>query len=173
MAEIWKDIPGYEGYYEVSTEGNVRSVDRIINCPWGNVYKAKGKPKAICKDKYGYLHVCLSKEGKKSYPPLHRLVALAFIPNPYGKPCVDHIDGEKTNNKVGNLQWCTIKENNRNPITRKRHKEIVWSEERNKRVSQGLKGHPCSLETRKKISDKRKLYYQNLKTNGRKSNPSC
>lgn len=171
--EEWKAIPGYEGYYEASTLGNIRSVDRIINCPWGEVYPAKGKSKATCKDKYGYLHVCLSKEGKKGYPTIHRLVAITFIPNPDSKPCIDHIDGDKTNNKVDNLRWCSVRENNNNPVTKKRHKEIVWSEERNKKISNTLKGHILSLETRKKISESRKLYYKRLKENGRKSSSSC
>ena len=156
MEEIWKEIPGYECYYEASTEGNIRSLDRTLNCPWGEAYPAKGKPKAICKDRYGYLHVGLSKNGRKSYPSLHRIVALTFLPNPDNKPCIDHIDGDKTNNRVSNLRWCTVKENNQNPITRKRHREVVFTEERNRKVSLGLMGHHVAEETRKKLSDFRK-----------------
>ena len=168
MEEVWKPIPGYEGYYEASTFGNIRSVDRILNCPWGEVYPAKGKPKAICKGKDDYLFAGLSKGNRKRLIPVHRLVALTFIPNPDNKPQIDHIDGDKTNNRVENLRWCTAKENNNNPITRKRKSEIKWSEERNRRVSQGLMGHPVSEDTRKKmaeyrISTGRKIRQYNLK----------
>lgn len=164
--EEWKPIPGYDGYYEASTLGNIRSVDRVINCPWGKVYPAKGKPKAMCKDRYGYYHACLSKEGKKCYPTVHSLIAKTFIINPDNKKCIDHIDGDKTNNRVDNLRWCTVKENNNNPVTKKRHKEIVWSEERNNKISNALKGHILSQETRKKISESHKLYHKRLKENG-------
>ena len=169
-AEEWKAIPGFEGYYEASTLGNIRSVNRIINCPWGEVYPAAGKPKAKCKDRDGYYHVCLSKEGKRCYPTVHRLIAKTFISNPDNKPCVDHIDGDKLNNIAENLRWCTVAENNRNPITRKRHRETVYSEERNNKISKSLKGHVLSLDTRKKISESHKLFHKKLKENGRTTN---
>lgn len=156
MEEIWKEIPGFEGYYEASTEGNIRSMDRTLNCLWGEVHPAKGKTKAVCKDRYGYLYVGLSKGHKKYHRTIHRLIALTFIPNPDNKPCVDHIDGDKTNNRVGNLRWCTVKENNQNPITRKRHREVVYTEERNRKVSLGLVGHSVSAEARRKLSEFRK-----------------
>ena len=63
--EEWKAIPGFEGYYEASTLGNIRSVNRIISCPWGEVYPAAGKLKAKCKDRDGYYHVCLSKREER------------------------------------------------------------------------------------------------------------
>jgi hypothetical protein len=174
MEEIWKEITGFEGYYEVSTLGNIRSVDRVLNCPWGEVYPAKGKIKATCKDRYGYSHVCLSKEGKKCYPTVHRLVALTFIANPNNLPCIDHIDGDRLNNVVENLRWCSVADNNRNPITRKRHRATVYSEERNNKISRSLKGHILSPETKKKISESHKLYHKKLKENGRtESNSSC
>ena len=154
--EEWKAIPGYEGYYEASTYGNIRSVDRILNCPWGKIYPAKGKYKKQSYGKDKYLFVCLSKENKHKSLPVHRLIAKTFIPNPNNKPQIDHIDGDKTNNRVDNLRWCTAKENNNNPITRKRKHEIIWSEDRNRKVSQGLMGHPVSEEARRKMSEYRK-----------------
>jgi hypothetical protein len=168
--EIWKYVPGYEEYYEVSTLGNVRSVDRFVKSPTTDRLLLKGKPKSVCMDKYGYLHVCLSKEHKTWYPTIHKLVALAFIPNPNNKPCIDHIDGNKLNNRLENLRWCTVKENNRNPVTIQRHKEIIFTEERNRKISQSLKGHITSPETKKKISESRKLYYKKLKENVRTTN---
>lgn len=168
--EYWKPIPGFEGYYEASTLGNIRSVDRIVKGPKCERFPVRGKTKATCTDKYGYLHVCLSKEHKKWYPTIHRLVAMTFIPNPGNKPCVDHIDCDKLNNRVENLRWCTIRENNQNPITRKRHRETIYSEERNRKISQSLKGHVLSDETKKKISQSHKLYHKKLKENDRTTN---
>ena len=101
--EQWKDIEGYEGLYQISNLGRVK---RLIGI---NIYKEHYlKP---VKDRYGYLYVCLSKNNKHKVKTLHRLVAIYFIPNPDNKPCVNHIDGNKKNNKVENLEWCTYKEN--------------------------------------------------------------
>lgn len=167
MTEIWKQIPGYEGYYEVSSKGRIRSMDRIVKGRWGQPFPLKGKLKDTCLDKYGYLHVSLCSNNKRFYPTVHRLVALAFIPNPSNKPCIDHVDGNKLNNNVENLRWCTVLESNRNPVTIQRHREIVYTEERNRHVSEGLKGHFVSEETKRKISNSRKQYYKKVKENDR------
>ena len=98
--EIWCPIKGYEGLYEVSDQGRVRSLksgkERIL------------KPGS---DKYGYLMVCLCKNGEKKNLLVHRLVAQAFIPNPDNLPQVNHKDENKTNNYVHNLEWCSSKYN--------------------------------------------------------------
>ena len=113
MEEIWKDIPGYEGYYQVSNQGNFRSLPRII------AYKKYGTRlypgKSLLKDRAydGYDRIVLSKEGKKTLFPAHRLVALTFIPNPENKPFINHINGCKHDNRVENLEWCTASENMR------------------------------------------------------------
>lgn len=98
MIEIWKDIEGYEGFYQVSNLGNVRSLN------WGkqgyvrNLY-LKHHPR-------GYRQVELVKNGKRKMLTVHRLVAQAFIPNPDGLTSINHKDEDKTNNRVENLEWC-------------------------------------------------------------------
>ena len=105
--EIWKDIEGYEGLYQVSNLGRVKRM-RFINKNT-NIEKERIKSQKIRKD--GYLEVALYKNGKGKYIQVHRLVAKSFIPNPKKLPQVNHIDGNKENNCVDNLEWVTNKEN--------------------------------------------------------------
>lgn len=94
--EKWKDIQGYEGLYQVSDQGRIRKGNRI---------------KSVRIDKGGYLTVWLSKHSVQKCLKVHRLVAFAFIPNPEMKRTVNHIDGNKQNNCVENLEWATHREN--------------------------------------------------------------
>jgi len=121
--EIWKPIVGYEGLYEVSNMGNIRSVTRTVLQPNKNgipiAYNTlKGKPMKLSKDRYGYLYCTLSKNGKRTQHTAHRMVAEAFLeceePSKY---CVDHINTVRTDNRVANLRFVSIKENNNNPLT--------------------------------------------------------
>jgi len=100
--EIWKEVEGYEGYYEVSNLGNVRSYSNRA----GGVTKY---PKILKIDKAntGYGCVALTRNRKVKRTPVHRLVAKAFIPNPNNYPCVNHKDENRLNNHVDNLEWCT------------------------------------------------------------------
>lgn len=110
MQEIWKDIEGYEGFYQVSNFGTIKSLSRYIK--FGN--KTRYSNERILKfhkDKDGYKKVILQKSGKAQNYLIHRLVAQAFIPNPDNKPQINHKDGDKQNNKVDNLEWCTPSEN--------------------------------------------------------------
>ena len=109
--KIWKDIKGYEGYYQVSNTGFIRSVDRWITYKNGSKHFLKGEPLKGRPDRDGYLIIGLAKEGKQRYIGIHRLVAEAFIPNPNNLPQVNHKDENKTNNSVWNLEWCTSKYN--------------------------------------------------------------
>ena len=110
--EIWKPIKGFP-YYEISNYGNVRSLDKKVNSIHGTrICKGKLLKTHQNKKRDGYCYVSLAN-GKKTHSSfrVHRLVAEAFIPNPYNKPQVNHIDGDVTNNNVNNLEWVTAKEN--------------------------------------------------------------
>lgn len=112
--EIWKPVKGYEGLYEVSNKGNVRSVDRYVTN--GNRYRLlKGKPKKPSPESGGYLITNLSKNGQVKTYFVHRLVANVL-------PFIDHINTIKTDNRVENLRWCSQKENCNNPLTREHNK---------------------------------------------------
>lgn len=111
--QIWKAVPDYEGLYEVSSEGNVRSLNRFVNGRNGKKLK-KGKD---CKPfKRKYLSVTLSKEGKTRQYSIHRLVALAFLDKPASLDEINHIDGIKDNNNVTNLEWCNRSQNLKHAI---------------------------------------------------------
>lgn len=115
MEEIWEDIEGYEGLYQVSNLGRVRSLDRkIYQDKDGSTYSRliKGKVLKYNYDKQGYTLVHLCSDGKRSCKKVHRLVAKSFIKNGYGKEYINHKDGNKKNNSVNNLEWVTPSENN-------------------------------------------------------------
>lgn len=103
---IWKPIKTYEGYYEVSNTGLVKSLKRDI----GMGSRRENRLLTVY-DKRGYSQVALSKDGNTKYLIVHRLVAEAFIPNPNNYPQVNHIDGDKNNNLVSNLEWCDQSQN--------------------------------------------------------------
>ena len=113
MKELWRTIEGYEGLYEVSNMGNVRSLDRIeefVRCEKTTTRSKKGRVLIPIK-RDEYLGVCLSRgRARKSYL-IHRLVAEAFLPNPDNLPQVNHKDEDKNNNAAYNLEWCTAKFN--------------------------------------------------------------
>ena len=120
MIEQWKDIEGYEGLYQVSNYGNVRSMDhKVKSISWQTgkqcyrIFPGRVLKPVLKRLKYGvcYYIVGLSKESKKRHCYVHRLVAEAFIPNPTGLPQVNHKDENGLNNNVSNLEWCSVKYN--------------------------------------------------------------
>lgn len=130
--EVWVNIAGYEGFYQVSDLGRVRSMPRqsitkqarydkpvVMNRP-GRILKV-----GISSD--GYPTVMLCRDGKPKNHRVHRLVAIHFIDNHSDKPAINHIDFNRTNNRVSNLEWCTIRENNLHSIGRQRKPSIYKS----------------------------------------------
>ena len=110
--EIWKSVEGYEGLYEVSNCGRVRSIDRTVKQSNGSICHYKGKILKGEYDKKGYKRFRLSKENKTKKIFGHQLVAKAFLPNPNNYPMINHKDECKYNNYVSNLEWCDSKYNN-------------------------------------------------------------
>ena len=119
--EEWKDIKGYEGIYQISNKGRVKSLN----------YNRTGKEKIRegTVDNTGYKIISLSKNGKEKKYSIHRLVAQAFLPNPDNLPVVNHKDENKLNNNVENLEWCTHKYNcnygTRNERTSKKNRKKI------------------------------------------------
>lgn len=105
MEEIWKDIPGFEGYYQASNFGRIKSLGTITK------YKPKERILKLAKSNAGYLRVHIGHHYNRRTWNVHRLIAITFIPNPLNKKEVNHIDGDTTNNKVDNLEWVTPSEN--------------------------------------------------------------
>jgi hypothetical protein len=108
--EIWKDIKGYEGLYQVSNKGNVKSLNRITINSLGYKRKLKGKYK-LQRNIKGYSYTTLHKKGIRNSYGVHRLVAISFIENKKNKPQINHINGNKKDNRVENLEWCNASEN--------------------------------------------------------------
>ena len=115
MEEVWKDIPGYEGLYQASNLGKIRSLDKLTK--GGNQYgcqfitKKRGRILKEYFNKSGYKQVTLVVNNKAKRFILHRLVAKTFIPNPNNLPQINHKDEDKTNNCAKNLEWCTCSYN--------------------------------------------------------------
>lgn len=155
--EIWKDIKGFEGRYQVSNLGRVKSLDRYYNAGIKNQEKVlkKGKIRAQYLGRVGYYLVCLYIDDKSFTKTVHRLVAEAFIPNPENKPQVNHINGIKTDNRAVNLEWATARENSlhahRTGLSKcwNKGKHGIYSEETLKKISQHNKG---KITTNKEVN---------------------
>ncbi|GAA0104254.1 hypothetical protein UT300013_08760 [Paraclostridium sordellii] len=154
MEEIWKFIPNTNGIYEVSNFGNIKS----------NSVRKKGKLLKLSKTKDGYVQIRLTCNGNKFSRRVHRLVAEAFIPNPLKKEEVNNIDGNKQNNRVDNLEWCTRTENINHAFQSKLYKSREGknnpmfgrpiTDEHRKRLSESHKGFKFSEERREKLKER-------------------
>ena len=139
--EQWKPIQGTEGKYEVSNVGHV---------------KTNGKRPGLLtltKQPKGYLYAMIEyPDGKKKNYLVHRLVAEYFLPNPDNLPCINHIDGNKLNNHVSNLEWCTYQYNMQHAVRTGLTHPHQWTDEERKHISERNKGQRVSDEQRAKLS---------------------
>lgn len=110
--EIWKDIIGYEGLYQISNLSSVRSINRVVVGHNKKKYNKLGRTISFHINKFGYVQYNLYKNKNRRHEFAHRLVAIHFIKNPKNKPCVNHKNGIKADNRLENLEWTTYSENN-------------------------------------------------------------
>lgn len=168
MGEIWKDIEGYEGLYQISSIGRIKALSKKVGR--GRQYQVAEKILKPQITPNGYLRLHLNKDGKRKYYSVHRLVAIAFIHNPNNYPQINHKDENKTNNNVINLEWCTPEYNanygtRNDKICHSKMGHIVTQETRNKLrlknlgSNSSLYGTRRSEETRQKISESLKKYH--------------
>ena len=157
--EIWKDIPGFEGIYQASTFGKIKSLAKIVNHFKGGKRKVKERIFKVYINVHGYQIVTFYKDGKQFSKKVHRLIAKTFKDNPENKPYVNHIDGDKTNNYENNVEWSTAKEN----IDHSWKMGLsVYSEKARKAVSEICKKrvgskNPVSKLTEKEVLEIRKI----------------
>ena len=116
ILEQWRSVPGYGGHYEASNAGRIRSLDHRVRCSNGHTRLIKGRIMKACPNSKSYLRVPLSYENKSHFELVHRMVAKAFIKNPLSLPCVNHINGQKTDNRPENLEWITHKGNSQHAL---------------------------------------------------------
>ena len=178
MIEEWRPVVGYEGLYEVSNIGRVRSIDRYVKTCYGSYRLHKGKVLSPGIRPDGYLVVSLQYRMFR----VHRIVAEAFLPNPDNLPQVNHKDEDKSNNRVDNLEWCTAKYNNNYGTARIRAKETAikngyctglskeeyrkkYYQENNDKIKEYRKEYSQKYyqENKDKIKDNVRSYYQNHK----------
>ena len=148
--EVWKDIVGYEGLYQVSNLGRVKSLERDVLFPRnGKIFTRRAYTRILkfrlCRGEYPY--VILSKDATRATKKIHRLVAEAFLPNLEGKEQVDHINGDSCDNRLENLRWATAKENCNNPITLQRRRAYIPTEEHRRKVSKANSKKVQNVET--------------------------
>ena len=129
--EIWKPVIGYEGFYEVSSHGRVRSLPKALIRSNGSPFAKKGRLLPGTITETGYIAVALRKQSKQKVHYVHRLVCQAFLPNPTGKPQVNHVDGVRWNNFRENLEWATNGENALHSYRVLRHKRLSFPGESN------------------------------------------
>lgn len=130
MEEIWRPVVGWEGLYEISTMGNVRSVDKNVGMRTHGKKTTKfvkGRMLTPQHDKDGYtvIHLRDTFNGRNRLLKVHRLVAETFIPNPNNYPAIDHINGIRDDNRVENIRWCTISQNANFELAHKNRSESI------------------------------------------------
>lgn len=154
--EIWKPVKGFEGLYEVSNLGKIKSIERKIQRENWGFLSVREKILKQNIGTTGYYQVSLWKNNKGHIRKVHRIVAEAFIPNIQNKRIVDHIDTNPLNNNATNLRWATDKENANNPLSIEKLRGTKKSLEHREKMRAVNLGKKMSLESRKKISESQK-----------------
>ena len=142
--EQWKPIQEFNGEYEVSNLGRVRSMKRY--------YGVVGRIMPQTIQRTGYYAVTFHMNNKAYCRKVHRLVIEAFTPNPDSLPCINHIDGNKLNNHVSNLEWCTYQANMQHAVRTGLTHPHRWTDDERKQISERNKGQRVSDEQRAKLS---------------------
>lgn len=121
--EMWVDIAGWEGIYQVSDLGRVKALARAVvrTKPYPSVLRLEESIKSLARNGNGYLFVFLKRDGTRQKMFIHRLVAQAFLENPHNKPIVNHKDSDRGNNLLSNLEWVTDSENTKHAYANGRH----------------------------------------------------
>ena len=168
----WRHIPGYEGLYCCSPAGRIKSLERVVKRRDGLNHTVPERVLTPVKHTHGYQQVTLCKNGKKERWLVHRLVALTFLPNPEGLPCINHKNEVKDDNRADNLEWCTTAYNNtygdrvqriaekhrglkHSPETRRRMSETKkhMPAEYHQKLSAAARGRKATSEARRKMSE--------------------
>lgn len=157
MQEVWKYIEGYEGKYQVSNMGRVKSVERKVKHPKGGLMILRSRILKPASAAGGYAVVNLSKKNKAKLMYIHRAVALSFLDNPKNKQQVNHINGNKRDNSASNLEWCTPKENMKHAsssgLVKHNGSQSVNSKLKEKDVKKIRKEYSLGNTTHQKLSE--------------------
>ena len=166
--EIWKPIKGFEGFYEVSDLGRVKSLDRWYFSPNGRHVHATERILKVFNDSKGYPSVVLSKDGKAKIYLLHRLIACHFIPNPERKSVIDHINTNPQDFRIDNLRWVTTKENCNNPTTKKHLSESLCKAQK-QRLDTLVRNHAKTSPKKVLMCDKNGILIREFNSNAQAS----
>ena len=157
---IRRPVVGYEGYYEVDNCGRVYAIDRTIHVEdHGRIYDKSLKGGAMKQHVHsgGYKVVCLTRDGNTKILFVHRIVAMAFLPNPENLPCINHKDEDKTNNFVDNIEWCSYQYNNAYGSKPKKHSKCMTgrkqSDEHKSRRSESLKRYWANKRSERRANE--------------------
>jgi hypothetical protein len=162
VTEVWKDVSGFEGAYQVSNRGRVKSLERVVKSRWAKGCTYHEKMLSL-KTKNRYCKVVLRLNGELKNALIHRLVAQAFIPNPKNLPEVNHIDGDTNNNAADNLEWCNASQNAHHALALGLRKSVKGDKHGKSKITEKqAREIKYSTESRKALAEKYGLTYSGI-----------